>query len=160
MEGMTNQSTKAAIYEVGYRGMKNERDLKLAAARVANSIVVDVRISPGRPFIPFNSSRLRDLLGDGYLWVRDLGNLNYRSYDEPKKIADLESGITQVLAQIEAGRTPILMCACGDFHECHRRDVALALLERLPDAAIVPLPWGPKTLFDDAPPSCAPVSPE
>jgi uncharacterized protein (DUF488 family) len=107
------------IYTTGYAG-KNAIDLKVLAERLG-ATVVDIRLVPASRFRKeWRGSELGKLLGDRYVQVRELGNVNYR-LGGPIKIDDLDTGIARLL---EIGGTLILLCGCADAQTCHRRVVA------------------------------------
>lgn len=95
--------------------------------------LVDIRRSPRSQFMPdFSKSRLAAKFGDRYLHVPALGNLNYRPEDRHKgiEIADIESGLAQLVPLLARGYTLVLMCACKD-DGCHRWVVLDLLNEAL-----------------------------
>jgi uncharacterized protein (DUF488 family) len=112
------------IYTAGYYGRQPEELLALAEER--DAIVFDIRIHPASRMPGWSGGRLARFLGERYRHVPELGNRAYKS-GGPVEIADLETGLAQVLA---SPRPVILLCACRDFERCHRRVVAEALKRR------------------------------
>jgi len=110
------------IYTTGYAG-KNATDLKALVERLG-ATVVDIRLVPASRWRKeWRGSELGKLLGDRYVQVRELGNVNYW-LGGPIKINNLDAGITRLL---EISGTLILLCGCADAEACHRRVVAREL---------------------------------
>ena len=116
-------------YTLGYYGRKPE-DLLALAERV-NGVIIDARFSPfSRWAKHWNKGNLQKVLGNLYWHVKDWGNVAYRSKDTIV-LRDFQGGLDAVEAisrQLD-GRTPIIMCACKDYHTCHRSEIARRLRE-------------------------------
>lgn len=98
--------------------------------------VADVRLKPyGRKF-EWNRKALETLLGPRYVWIPELGNLNYQN-DDPALLADPLVGAVKLRALLGADRRVVLLCTCKDWHTCHRLDVA-ALLPEFPAQHLTP----------------------
>lgn len=107
------------VYTIGYSG----RSLSEIKSIVENldAIIFDIRFSPRSRNPEFNMRNLERELSDRYLWIKALGNAAYKGTYQETTIVNLDAGI----AAIEAStRSVILMCACKDYRECHRRWIA------------------------------------
>ena len=114
-------SSGARFYTLGYLG----RTLPEVAAILEerNAMLADIRLVPYSRNKAFIKAVLERTLGPRYVWVRALGNLNYKT-GGPVALADYTMGRTAILAL----DTPVvLMCACRDYGRCHRAVVAEAL---------------------------------
>jgi uncharacterized protein (DUF488 family) len=119
---LTNNQQKPPVYSFGYQGQAVEpfarRVVELGAT------VIDTRLKPYSRNPTWNKSRLQAVLGDRYVWVEALGNLNYKG--GPTVIKDLEHGLANVRTRLAAGPV-VLICVCADVTDCHR-NVTLAAL--------------------------------
>ena len=98
-----------------------------ALAERLGTTVIDIRLVPASRWRKeWRDSELRNLLGDRYVHVRELGNEHYKE-GGPIKIKDMDAGIKKLL---EIGGSLILLCGCKDKLDCHRRVVARELEER------------------------------
>lgn len=106
------------IYLAGYAGRKPEQLKQLSD--VLEATVVDIRLSP-RSRVPYwDSSALKSLLGSNYVWVRELGNVNYKGFGEIS-ILDMTRGVDRVVGiGLLSGKDMILLCACKNGCDCHR----------------------------------------
>ena len=59
--------------------------------------------------------------GDRYRHVKALRNVNYRPPGAPIQLLDANAGIQWAVATLQAGYSPILLCAYRDEEHCHRR---------------------------------------
>lgn len=114
------------VYTVGYSGI-NSRQL-LRCAEELGAVVADIRFSPQARNPEFRKLALEDVLGDRYVYIKALGNVNYKN-GGPVKFADEAIGLAQVEAILSVGAV-ILLCGCWDVTTCHRRVAAEALEER------------------------------
>jgi hypothetical protein len=78
----------------------------------------------------WSKKRLSALLGERYVWLRGLGNENYKN-GGAVKLHDPEDALPVIKSLIAAGKTPVLMCVCKDFYACHRRYVAELINQKL-----------------------------
>lgn len=110
------------IYTIGYLGRVYEDVLAIVQERQA--ILVDIRFSPGGD--P-RSIHLSYCLGERYAYVRELGNPNDTN-GKPMALANPEAAVPAIRALL-AKRPLILMCACRDLAQCHRK-LAAEFLQR------------------------------
>lgn len=108
------------LYTLGYTGLKPE--MLLQQATVLNALIADIRFAPRSRVAHWNGLALRDTLGQRYTHIPELGNTEYKrpghiSLKEP------ERGVQRVVS-ILAMMPVILLCACEEYHTCHRRVAA------------------------------------
>lgn len=111
----------ARFYSLGYLGRTLPEILAILVERSA--VLVDIRLVPYSRNKAFIKGALERVLGPRYVWVRSLGNLNFRT-GGPVALADYAAGRAAILAL----QSPVvLMCACREHERCHRSVVAQAL---------------------------------
>jgi uncharacterized protein (DUF488 family) len=116
-----------AIYTFGYTGFPQK--LVFDWLRENNGVLCDIRFKPWSRAPIWRSPHLQKALGDRYVWIRDLGNIQYFS-GNPYEIVDLERGMSQVMKIAGSDRVPLLMCTCPPVNDCHRGYVMGHLWER------------------------------
>lgn len=116
------------LYTLGYTGCTPEEVQRLVLE--LHAILVDARLSPRSRVPHWNKGALAGLLGERYLHVPGFGNVNYKS-SGAIAIADYATGKEQVERLLAEGWVVVLLCACKDVAQCHRRVVAERLLEDL-----------------------------
>src|SRR5262245_27061010 len=114
------------VYTLGYTGTK-PADIKATAIKL-DATVVDIRFSPNSRVPQWSGPKLKELLGDRYLCVHDLGNAGYCT--GTLDIVNIDKGIRQ-LKDVLKGRSVILLCACKDVQTCHRHHVAMEVSKAL-----------------------------
>jgi len=107
----------ARVYTVGYIG-RTMADIALIL-RETKGVLFDIRFSPHSRNPVWELSALRKRFGFRYRHVPAFGNKNYRS--GPIEIADFEAGLQAIQ---KSGRPVILMCACKNYEQCHRKTIA------------------------------------
>jgi hypothetical protein len=116
------------IYTWGYTGASTD-DIKDYTTSLG-ALVVDIRFSPHSRVLRWTSEALRALLGSrNYTWVKALGNENYNR-PGPVRLHHPQvtiAGMGHTLRQ----RPVILLCACADWHICHRAEAANYLADAL-----------------------------
>jgi uncharacterized protein (DUF488 family) len=114
------------VYTIGYSGRKLTEIQRIAES--LDATIFDVRISNRSRNRAFNGRNLREVLGDRYQHVKELGNVNYRkSGMEHVRFLDLEAGLEKIANHPQP---VILMCVCKHDDKCHRSLVADELRER------------------------------
>jgi uncharacterized protein (DUF488 family) len=110
------------LYTLGYTGLKPDEILK--AAKALNAIIADIRIAPRSRHPMWNQAKMIAAWQERYLHIPALGNRNYKGqYGEGVMLTDAEAGSAEVTRLLEA-QPVILLCACADWHTCHRRTAA------------------------------------
>lgn len=113
------------VFTAGYSG-HTPVQLKLAA-ELHNAFVCDIRwqrrsMQPG-----WSEDELSALLGNRYLPLPALGNVNYKS--SPIELHAAKLGCDIVCDQLRA-KSIILLCGCAVFADCHRATVSRLLAQR------------------------------
>jgi hypothetical protein len=125
------------LYTYGYLAGTPEELVSHAEAGV---LVLDIRINPTSRNPVWRQGHLRKLLANRYAWCPELGNPNYKS-KLPPTLADVDAGMKTLRPLLQ--ETPVVMlCACRDWHTCHRRLAAEAWQELAPDWPVVHLEPG------------------
>ena len=101
--------------------------------RETNALLIDIRCMPYSRQRSWNHDALKGVLGGDYLYLPELGNLNYKG--GPTKIVDMEKGCEIVLNHLQR-RPVVLMCVCQCLEKCHRNVVAAELEELEPTLTI------------------------
>jgi hypothetical protein len=116
----------STIYTAGYAGWAPEA--LAATVRELGALLVDTRYVPWSKSSAFTKDALAKVLGASYLWLKALGNINYKG--GPIELAAPDEALP-VLAPILAERPIALLCVCRDVQQCHRKVAAAFLQERL-----------------------------
>jgi len=114
------------LYTAGYTGLKPDQ-LKATAERLG-AVVADIRFRPFSRNPAWSKVNAEKVLGARYVWVKGLGNKNYKG--GPIAFDDLESGISLVGTLLET-QPVILLCVCPDVETCHRKTAAEKLAEAI-----------------------------
>jgi uncharacterized protein (DUF488 family) len=114
------------IYTAGYNAW-SFYEFKAKTEELGKILVVDVRYSP-KSFNPFWSKKnLKKYFGEHYIHIKNLGNVNYRN-GKPIKIYNLDKGCKQLLNSLGKDYDDcLLLCACEDVEECHRKVIVKKL---------------------------------
>ena len=110
------------LYTLGYSRL-HPADILRTAERL-DALIADIRISPRSRLPVWNQKPLQAAWGERYLHIPELGNRNYKGeYGDGVVLDSPEQGANRVLSLLEQ-RPVILLCACFDWHTCHRREAA------------------------------------
>src|SRR5579864_5001696 len=112
----TEHRTNVRIYTAGYGSQKSIPKFAEFMERTG-SLLVDVRFRPASRNPNWSRSWLQKRFGSEYLWLKALGNVNYKN-GGPIELLDPEAALV-ILAPIIATRPLLLLCACKDHRECH-----------------------------------------
>jgi uncharacterized protein (DUF488 family) len=104
------------IFTTGYTG-RDINDLK-PMLEALDAVLADIRFAPYSQILHWRQVYLKILLGKKYLHIPNLGNRTYR--EEKITIQNLTLGVETVL-NLETD--VVLMCACENAENCHRRVV-------------------------------------
>ena len=113
------------LYTLGYVGWR--LDTLQATLEAHNAALCDIRYQPYSRNPVFRKAPLQAQLGARYVHVQALGNRNYQG--GPVDIVDYQRGCRIIAALLGQWGAAILMCACAEVEECHRKSVG----ERLRD---------------------------
>lgn len=114
------------LYTFGYQ--KQHPQTLYDHLKRLGAVLVDIRYSPHSRNPVWNGGNLSIVLGNRYVYLRSLGNVNYNS-EEGIRIADIETGGAKVAAMMQVAPV-ILLCVCPNPETCHRKVVADALAVR------------------------------
>ena len=115
------------IIPVGY-GNPKHRTLIDQLMQDEMMLLVDTRKSPRSAVPGWHGTSLQGRYGKQYKYSGDtLGNLNYKG--GPIEIADLDTGLSDLLELLLGNRTVLLLCGCGAYEKCHRRVICEAIVE-------------------------------
>ena len=125
------------LYTYGYLSSTLPELQQIAAA---GALILDIRINPTSRNPVWRQGHLRKVLGEAYDWCPDLGNPNYKT-GGPMALANEEAGMA-VLEPLVIRGPVVMLCACRDWRQCHRRLAAEAFFQRHPDTQVVHLQPG------------------
>lgn len=126
------------VIPFGYSSPNAERALDELMVRDERAILVDIRYSTvSRKKPEWSHDALQAKYGNRYLWIRELGNVNYFEHNKGIKIANPDKGLARLITGLERGYTPILLCTCPRYETCHRKVVIDLLRERMPSVEVV-----------------------
>jgi uncharacterized protein (DUF488 family) len=111
------------FYTTGYTGKQVEQ--LPALLDYYDAILADIRFSPRSRHLQWTRDYLSLMLRERYRHVPALGNRNYKTHDKIQ-IHNLEIGV-RLIQSWDAN--VVLLCACAELENCHRR-VVKAELER------------------------------
>ncbi len=117
------------LYTIGYAVLEGIEQLQdFLAQRV---FLVDIRYVPASRWRPeWSRKRLIEQFAPYYCHIRELGNVNYHSLNLPIQLLDAKRGLARLLPLIQE-HDICLLCACADWHTCHRRIVAELVQQEL-----------------------------
>ena len=135
------------IYTTGYLAGWTPEALA-AAVTEQEAVLCDIRFMPRSRVPGWNRVQLERLMGARYRHLKAFGNRNYKGGEIA--LVDITEGLRQVEALLDQFDNVVLMCACRDARQCHRRLVAHQASRHLGvPTAELHLPPGPQmTLFD------------
>lgn len=114
-----------SFYTTGYTG-RGVEDLP-AMLDFYDAILADVRFAPRSRHLQWTKNYLSLMLKERYRHVPALGNRNYQNHGGAIQIHNLEIGVRLV----ESWQTNVvLLCACAELQNCHRRLVKNELEKR------------------------------
>ena len=113
------------FYTTGYTGKRVEQLPVLLD--YYDAILADIRFAPVSRHLQWTKNYLALMLKDRYRHLPALGNRNYKTHGGPIQIHNLEVGIRLIQSW---ERNVILLCACENLENCHRRIIKIALETR------------------------------
>jgi hypothetical protein len=120
------------LYTLGYSGWTAPELLR--QVEQLGALLWDIRMAPYSRAPMWQQGSLRALLGDRYLHVRALGNINYNN-GGPIRLAAPETCLNRLELALRA-QPVILMCGCKDHATCHRTVAADFAVSRLPEVQV------------------------
>ena len=113
------------IYTYGYRSGDKQRLFGLMSQE--GTVLIDIRLKPFSRIPGVNKSHFAARFGQKYMHCPDLGNVNYKG--GPVLLGNETRGLNTVLELMtQQAKTPILMCCCDCYDQCHRSHVTKLLL--------------------------------
>jgi len=112
------------FYTTGYTGKSVEQ--LPALLDYYDAVLADIRFAPMSRHLQWTRNYLSLMLKDRYRHVAALGNRNYKTHDSIQ-IHNLEIGIRLIQSW---GTNVIMLCACAELENCHRRVVKNELERR------------------------------
>ncbi len=136
---------QTVLYSAGYQRL----DLAAFVAFVQREdlTVADVRLKPVSRNFKWNKNALTTLLGDRYVWIEELGNLNYKG--GPIVLKDEATGMATLWTLLNREQPVVVLCVCADPAICHRTVVTT----QLEAAGVLVLPL-PPLILAEAPGAC------
>ena len=125
------------LYTFGYTDVCADEVIEQLVA--LDVVIVDIRYSPNSRVAKWRQAQLQERLGEQYLHVQALGNVNYNRPGAPIHLFQSESGVSLVGERLQRGQHLALMCMCREVEECHRLEAARKVQEQLPDVIVVHL---------------------
>lgn len=132
-----------SVLTIGYGNLSIENFIQNLRKNNVQA-VIDIRSKPYSRYKPdFNQKKLQELLSKSKIGYRFLGaelggipkDINlYKGevpdYEKIRKTIAYQQGLDYVEKGLEFDCKMVLMCACGDFHKCHRYNLVGLDLER------------------------------
>jgi len=132
-EEMSFARLLSSFYTTGYTG--KAVDQLPALLDFHDAVLADIRFAPVSRHLQWTKNYLSLMLKERYRHVAALGNRNYKTEGAAIQIHNLEIGVRL----IESWETNvILLCACENLENCHRRIVKNALEKRGRDVEELP----------------------
>jgi hypothetical protein len=102
-----------------------------------HTLLIDLRKTPWSTLSAWRRPILIERYDERYGWFGEtLGNINYNTTG-PIRLANPAPGIARLIALLQEGYDLVLLCGCGNYHDCHRRVVVELLVHKFPQLSIV-----------------------
>lgn len=141
---MPADDVATTLFSAGYAGQT--ADAFAAFVEREDLTVADVRLKPFSRMPGWSRKALAARFGDRYVWIPELGNLNYQG--GPIRLQDERAGLATLRALLET-RAVVVLCVCADPTRCHRTVVTAALAGEVSVRHWPPRPgpslWAPET---------------
>jgi uncharacterized protein (DUF488 family) len=101
------------------------------------AMLVDIRLSArSRWNGHFGKGALEKRYKKQYVHIPEFGNVNYRPGDRGKgiELAWPDLGLKQIMPLLRSGHSLMLLCACKDYEQCHRKVVYDLIMAKLSEA--------------------------
>lgn len=127
------------IHVVGYAQPQAAQYVESLMMGNPSTLLIDIRYSPHSMRAEWRKESLEQKYGDRYRWAGQyLGNVLYRQAGAIK-IANPVMGIRGLRMYLAERYELILLCACKEYEQCHRKTVIELLLEQEPTVEVVHL---------------------
>src|SRR2546429_6802388 len=123
------------VYPLGYSAPGASSSLD-ALMQDEHTILVDIRYSVKSIRKPeWSGSALQKRYGKRYVWIRELGNVNFYNGGDIQ-LHKPEKGIDRLVTGLQRGYNLILLCTCSTYTDCHRTDVVELLQYVMPEVEV------------------------
>jgi len=123
------------VYPIGYTNSSSMTHIKILMEQ-ENVLLIDTRYSPKSRMAEWRSESLQAQFGGRYRQAgRYLGNLNYQG--GPIRIVNPIVGIKGLKMYLKEGYDLILLCACSNYEQCHRKTIVDLLTASLPEVEVI-----------------------
>ena len=129
---MAEPTVRQTVYSAGYQRLNLETFVRDVGA--LRAVVADVRLKPQSRNFVWNRRNLESTLGLRYVWIPELGNLNYKG--GPIVLQAPAPGLL-ALANLLTQSPVVVLCVCADPKVCHRTVVLHMLHEQHPDLQVI-----------------------
>lgn len=132
------------VIPCGY-GNPKHRDLIPTLMVNTDTMLVSVCYSQRAALYAWSVVNLTKRYGEQFKWFgASLGNINYKQPEKGIEIADMDTGLSDLLELLWSDKTVLLLCGCGSMEPtkqhpwgCHRRVICDALVEACSQVEIV-----------------------
>lgn len=100
--------------------------------------IADIRYSANSRAAKWREARLRERLGDHYIRIQELGNVNYNRAGSIQ-LSRPEAGIRLAGDRLQQGQHLAFMCVCSTVDGCHRQLAAELMHVHIPALTILHL---------------------
>jgi len=127
------------LYTFGYTDVDLCADAAIEQLVALDVVIVDIRYSPNSRVAKWRQVQLQERLGEQYIHIQALGNVNYNRPGAPIHLLQSENGVSLVGERLQRGQHLALMCMCREVEECHRLEAARRVQALLPDVLVIHL---------------------
>lgn len=125
------------VYPVGY-SERQAGELLDSLMSSSSTLLIDIRYAPWSQRPEWRKEALEQKYGARYRSAgRYLGNVNYQGGGSIR-IANAPVGIRGLCKYLAEGHDLVLLCACKEYEQCHRKTVIDLLQQQLPTVEVVP----------------------
>ena len=127
------------LYTFGYTDVDLCADAAIEQLVALDVVIVDIRYSPNSRVAKWRQAQLQERLGEHYIHIQALGNVNYNRPGAPIHLFHSANGVNLVGERLQRGQHLALMCMCSEVEECHRLEAAERVQEQLPEVRVIHL---------------------
>jgi hypothetical protein len=126
--------TTAKLGRVATIGYHQPQAWQIVSRMVAEQdwLLVDIRYNRRSYLEEWSGSSLRRRFRSSYHALPELGDVNQLAPGNPMQLLDPTTGLAKVGLLLEAGMDCLLICACPQWQQCHRRLMATLLKQTYP----------------------------
>lgn len=137
---LDEQSAAHTLHQVITLGYRTPGAMEQVQAQInAGACLVDIRLVPHSRFLPhWRRAALAARFGTAYHHLPALGNVHYRTPEQPMRLRDATQGLEYLVVLLRE-RNVLLLCGCPDPETCHRSLVCQLIQERVPGLSITHL---------------------